>query len=172
MSSSTRFCSRLTSASCCSRFFFSSKSWLWIRSISSCSCCRAFSSIRALKKDNTDLWNLDHCLLVRSEKPERRGITMIPGHWGWYHFILWLQRWKSSSCSPIISCSQKKTWEKNHPSDSLLVQHKTITGTSHIQSIYITAYLFQNQPVCLWEDAFFSTNDTWSRVLLYLLIFF
>lgn len=137
MSSSTRFCSRLTSASCCSRFFFSSKSWLWIRIMSSCSCTRAFSSIRALRKiiqtceifstaSYSDKW----------DKPERRNITVTPGHWGWCHFISWLHHWKLSSCSLLISCSQKKIEEPSQwqPSCSAQDNYWNLAYTKHLSN--------------------------------------
>lgn len=48
VSSRTRFWSLRAKASCVSRFFLSSSSWLLTWRTSSWSCCRAFSSPRAL----------------------------------------------------------------------------------------------------------------------------
>lgn len=91
--STTRFCSRLTSASWCSRFFFSSNSWLCTSRISSWSCCRVFSSIRALRKirQTCEMLRAASPSSQRSGEPQRRSVTTtVPlssygcttGNWG------------------------------------------------------------------------------------------
>lgn len=131
--STTRFCSRLTSASWCSRFFFSSKSWLWTHRISSCSCCRAFSSILALRK------NRQTCELLRAALNHHRDQEGLRGEArpGLCHPHLTAVQWKWGSCS-LIGAVVRKRYERRttpgQPSCAAQDNYWNLTCMNHLNN--------------------------------------
>lgn len=80
VSSRTRFCSRRARASCISRFFLSSSSWLLSWRTSSWSCSLAFSSPRALqeaKGQSDEAWPPGQHP-VTAPRPSAAHVTQVP----------------------------------------------------------------------------------------------